>query len=96
MHPFVWQYFLAPIGAGFLIIGACFSELPRFYRTNGLETIRDNLLLFTLSAVLGVFASMLTFIVIKLTNSVTLKVINTALNAAFVLFMVFVYQARAA
>ena len=31
---------------------------------------------------------MLTFLVIKLTNSVTLKVINTARNAAFVLVTV--------
>ena len=39
-------------------------------------------------ALLGVIASMLTFLVIKLTNSVTLKVINTARNAAFVLVTV--------
>ena len=45
-------------------------------------------LLFTASALLGVVASMLTFLVIKLTNSVTLKVINTARNAAFVLVTV--------
>ena len=31
---------------------------------------------------------MMTFVVIKLTNSVTLKVLNTARNAAFVLFSV--------
>lgn len=47
-------------------------------------------ILFASSALLGVFASMLTFIVIKLTNSVTLKVINTARNAAFVLYTIFV------
>lgn len=45
-------------------------------------------LLFGASALLGVIASMLTFLVIKLTNSVTLKVINTARNAAFVLVTV--------
>ena len=49
----------------------------------------DNPRLFFASAVLGVGASMLTFVVIKLTNSVTLKVINTARNAGFILFTVF-------
>ena len=43
---------------------------------------------FLASASLGVVASMMTFVVIKLTNSVTLKVLNTARNAAFVLFSV--------
>ena len=38
---------------------------------------------------------MLTFVVIKLTNAVTLKVINTARNAAFVLFTVFFLQEQA-
>ena len=82
------QYYLAPVGAGFLLVGALFSESGRFYRMDGLGTILAHPMLFTASAVLGVIASMLTFLVIKLTNSVTLKVINTARNAAFVLFTV--------
>ncbi|KAL1504603.1 hypothetical protein AB1Y20_008387 [Prymnesium parvum] len=89
------QYFLAPIGAGFLILGACFSEVPRFWRANAMLTMRQNPLLFCCSALLGVVASMLTFVVIKLTNSVTLKVMNTARNAAFVLFTVFFLHEQA-
>jgi len=88
------QYFLAPIGAGFLLVGACFSELPQFLREGAADIIRQHATIFGLSAVLGVFASMLTFVVIKLTNSVTLKVINTARNAAFVLFTVSFLQER--
>ena len=54
-------------------------------RLDALDTMASHPWLFTGSALLGVVASMLTFLVIKLTNSVTLKVINTARNAAFVL-----------
>ena len=78
-----------------LLVGALFSESGRFYRMDGLGTILAHPMLFTASAVLGVIASMLTFLVIKLTNSVTLKVINTARNAAFVLFTVLVLGEQA-
>ena len=82
------QYYLAPIGAAFLLTGAAFNETGKAYRGGALSTIAAHPLLFASSAALGVVASMLTFLVIKLTNSVTLKVINTARNAAFVLFTV--------
>ena len=45
-------------------------------------------LTFLASALLGLAASFMTFLVIKVTNSVTLKVLNTARNAGFVLFTV--------
>ena len=89
------QCYLAPVGAAFLLLGAVFTELRRFRRSDALQTIASHPLLFSASSVLGVAASMLTFIVIKLTNSVTLKVINTARNAAFVLFTVLVLGEQA-
>ena len=82
------RYYLAPIGAGFLLVGAAFSEVHKARQMDALGTIAAHPALFGASAVLGVVASMLTFLVIKLTNAVTLKVINTARNAAFVLVTV--------
>ena len=89
------QYYLAPIGASFLLVGALFNETGKAVKLNALATMAEHPLLFTASALLGVVASMLTFLVIKLTNSVTLKVINTARNAAFVLFTVMVLGEKA-
>ena len=68
------QYYLAPVGAGFLLVGAAFSETSKAIQMDALGTIASHPSLFAASAVLGVIASMLTFLVIKLTNSVTLKV----------------------
>jgi len=82
------QYYLAPVGAAFLLAAAAVSETGKARELDALGTIARHPLLFTASALLGVVASMLTFLVIKLTNSVTLKVINTARNAAFVLVTV--------
>ena len=82
------QYYLAPVGAGFLLVGALFSEAGKARKLDALGTMASHPGLFLASAALGVIASMLTFLVIKLTNSVTLKVINTARNAAFVLVTV--------
>ena len=82
------QYYLAPVGAFFLLLAACAAELPRALRTGALSVVADHPLEFLASSVLGVVASMMTFVVIKLTNSVTLKVLNTARNAAFVVFTV--------
>ena len=82
------QYYLAPIGAGFLLIGALINETGKAIKLDAIGTVFAHPGLFSASAGLGVVASMLTFLVIKLTNSVTLKVVNTARNAAFVLFTV--------
>lgn len=82
------QYYLAPVGASFLLVGALFSEAGKAQKMDALGTIAAHPVLFAASAGLGVVASMLTFLVIKLTNAVTLKVINTARNAAFVLVTV--------
>jgi drug/metabolite transporter (DMT)-like permease len=89
MHaPLRRRYYLAPIGAAFLLLGAALSEARKARRLDAIGTIAAHPWLFAGSSLLGVVASMLTFLVIKLTNSVTLKVINTARNAAFVLVTV--------
>ncbi len=82
------QYYLAPAGASFLLLGAAFTEVRRFRDDGAIQTVLEHPLLFSASALLGVAASMLTLTFIKLTGSVTLKAMNTARNAAFVLFTV--------
>ena len=76
------------MGASFLLVAAALTETHKAWRLDAIGTMMAHPLLFCASAILGVIASMLTFLVIKLTNSVTLKVINTARNAAFVLVTV--------
>ena len=93
--PTLVQYFLAPIGAGFLLAGAAVHELPHALEVGAWATVQENAWTFFASASLGVAASFMTFLVIKKTNSVTLKVLNTARNAAFVLFTVTFMQEAA-
>ena len=56
------------------VSGAGFSEMGRFRAAAGWEVVGAHPAVFAASCALGVCASMLTFLVIKLTNSVTLKV----------------------
>jgi len=83
------QYYLAPIGALSLLAAASVTELPRARAAGASNVITQHPLAFLASALLGLAASCMTFLVIKVTNSVTLKVLNTARNAGFVLFTVF-------
>ena len=82
------QYYLAPIGAASLLFAAAFTELPLAYQRGAWGIVTAHPLTFLASALLGLAASFMTFLVIKVTNSVTLKVLNTARNAGFVLFTV--------
>ena len=79
---------IAPIGAASLLFAAAFTELPLAYQRGAWGIVTAHPLTFLASALLGLAASFMTFLVIKVTNSVTLKVLNTARNAGFVLFTV--------
>ena len=70
-------------------------ELPHAIEVGAWATLQANPRAFSASAILGVVASFMTFLVIKKTNAVTLKVLNTARNAAFVLFTVTFMQEAA-
>jgi hypothetical protein len=63
------QYYLAPVGASFLLVGALFSEAGKAQKMDALGTIAAHPVLFAASAGLGVVASMLTFLVIKVRNA---------------------------
>mmetsp|Transcript_18047 Transcript_18047/g.41486 ORF Transcript_18047/g.41486 Transcript_18047/m.41486 type:complete len:113 (+) Transcript_18047:169-507(+) len=77
---------MAPISALWLFGTAAFMELPRARRSHAWATVVDQAPLFALSASLGFFVNICTFLVIKATNSVTLKVLGTARNAGLVVF----------
>ncbi len=80
------QYYMAPISALWLFSAAAFWELPRAMRTDAMSVPLAHPWLFMLSATLGIAVNFCTFLVIKATSSVTLKVLGTARNAGLVLW----------
>jgi len=80
------QYWMAPISALWLFAAAAVSELPRALASDAASIVAAHGGLFLLSASLGFFVNICTFLVIKSTNSVTLKVLGTARNAGLVVF----------
>jgi len=89
---------MAPVSALWLFGAAALTELPRvllpanWRRAVGL--VASEPLLFVCSAALGFGVNLCTFLVIKSTNSVTLKVLGTARNAGLILFSAVAYQER--
>ena len=75
---------MSPISAMWLFSAAGVSELPRALEKNALAIPQREPFLFILSAALGFAVNIATFLVIKTTNSVTLKVLGTARNAGLV------------
>ena len=75
------QYYMSPISALWLFSAAGVSELPRALRKHALDIPLHAPAIFVASAALGFAVNIATFLVIKSTNSVTLKVLGTARNA---------------
>lgn len=69
------QYWMAPISALWLFGVAACSELPRAISSGAWQIVVEQAPLFCLSASLGFFVNVCSFLVIKSTNSVTLKVL---------------------
>ena len=68
-------------------------ELPRALRSkHAWDVVRGEPALFFSSAALGFAVNIATFLVIKSTNSVTLKVLGTARNAGLVLVSSWLYS----
>ena len=76
------QYYMAPISALWLFSAAAVTELPRLSLPSKWHR----------AAALGFGVNLCTFLVIKATNAVTLKVLGTARNAGLVLFSAFWYH----
>jgi hypothetical protein len=90
------QYFIAPISALWLFSASAIMELPRAMEPinwrRAVATLHADPMLFLSSAALGFGVNICTFLVIKSTNSVTLKVLGTARNAGLVLVASWMYN----
>lgn len=80
------QFYLAPLSALWLFGAASIHELPRALRTEAWSVPQQQPLLFCASACLGLAVSVSSFLVIKATGSVTLKVLGTARAAGLVVW----------
>lgn len=79
-------YHAAPICAGWLFLFALFAELPTIIKEEKYVLVQENVHLFLLSGCFGFLVNVASFLVIKRTSAVTLKVMGTARNAALVLY----------
>jgi hypothetical protein len=79
-------YYLAPAGLLWMIIAIIFFELDDLIKDDAWSIIVNNAGMFVLAGVLGFLVNILSFFVIQVTSSVTLKVLATARNAGLVLF----------
>lgn len=80
------QYFMAPVSAVWLFSASGITELPTAYEANAISIVFENPGMFCLAACLGFCVHIVSSLVIRATNSVTLKVLGTARNAGLVLF----------
>ena len=84
------QYYMAPISALWLFSASALTELPRALASRAWTVPLSHPLLFVASATLGLAVNLCTFLVIKATGSVTLKVLGVARNAGLVLWSAYV------
>ena len=80
------QYHLAPVTALWLFGVASVYELPHFLRHEAWRVPLAHPLAFASSALLGFFVAFCSFLVIKATNSVTLKVLGLARSAGLIVW----------
>ena len=78
------QYYRAPAAAGTLLIFAVFMESGSIWRSSGYELFVQHVHIFVFQSILGLCVNISKILVLKVTNSVTLKVITVVRNAALV------------
>ena len=78
-------YLMAPICAVWMWGAALFFEVPRLLRSGDHAKISENGDVFALAAILGFAVNVASFLVIKRTSSVMVKLLGTARNAGLVL-----------
>ena len=79
-------YLMAPICALWMWGLACFLEVPRVMAKGDFQRIQDHFPIFCFAALLGFAVNVASFLVIKRTSSVMVKLLGTARNAGLVLF----------
>jgi hypothetical protein len=84
----VWegQYLLAPASFLCITIASAFFEWQDMLLPENIQIVRTNLPMFVWAGAIGLLVNVASFMVIQLTSSVTLKVLNTARTAALVVF----------
>eukprot|EP00512_Aurantiochytrium_limacinum_P006521 CAMPEP_0171513624 /NCGR_PEP_ID=MMETSP0959-20130129/2343_1 /TAXON_ID=87120 /ORGANISM="Aurantiochytrium limacinum, Strain ATCCMYA-1381" /LENGTH=321 /DNA_ID=CAMNT_0012051761 /DNA_START=388 /DNA_END=1353 /DNA_ORIENTATION=+ len=86
------QYFLTPGAAFFLLALSAVYEAPEILATGDLVQMANHPTKFILAGTLGFGVQLVTMSVIKLTSSITVKVLAQLRNALVVLWGVFVYS----
>jgi len=78
------QYYRAPCAAVVLFCAAASMEFEKIYETGAYMRVYENIHFFLLQAFLGFAVNIVNTLVIKITNSVTLKVLAVVRNACLV------------
>ncbi|GBG24420.1 Triose phosphate/phosphate translocator, chloroplastic [Hondaea fermentalgiana] len=86
------QYFLTPGGAAFLLSLSAIYEGPRIIASGDLVQIINHPWKFLLAGCLGFVVQLVTMKVIKLTSSITVKVLSQFRNALVVFWGIFAYS----
>lgn len=79
-------YYMAPICTCWMWGVGAMTELPRAVAAGNLAIVSEHAHTFALAAALGFTVNLASFLVIKRTNSIMLKLLGTARNAGLVLF----------
>jgi len=79
-------YYMAPICSFWMFGLATFIEMPGAFREGKFALVSEHPQLFALSFALGFLVNVASFLVIKRTSSIMLKLMGTARNAGLVLF----------
>lgn len=85
------QYYRAPACAAVLLVAAGFTEFREIYETGKISRMIENIHLFLLQSFLGFAVNIVNSLVIKISNSVTLKVLAVVRNAALVFINMFFF-----
>lgn len=91
MHPIEGLMYLAPACAFWLLLGSLIFEYPQMVAEGTIELVKAHPHYYLACAMMGFLTNALAFGVIKVTSSLTLKVVGTVKNSATVLFGVLLF-----
>lgn len=92
MHPLEALKFLAPACTAWLLVGTFFLEYPQMVASDAFGKVQARPWLYLSAAVMGFAVNSLCYAAIKLTSSLTIKVVSAGKDAFVVLFSVLVLQ----
>jgi drug/metabolite transporter (DMT)-like permease len=88
------QYVLSPASTCCLFFASAFTEIPSIIKDGGWKSICNNPWMFISASVLGLVVNYLTYFVIQVTSSLTLKVLGTLRNILVIFAGVLFYSER--